>query len=212
MTRRQKRGLVLVLLGLTLVLCAVGIHLAERQQDNRAGESARILLEQLEQNRAEVVYPSGSVGESARTETLEGPEEDAVVDTEMPEKSFYGYAMIGTVRVPSVGIRLPVLSKWSYSLLDVAPCRYSGSLPGGDMIVMGHNYKSHFTPLHYVKEGAEVEFEDVNGVVSSFRVAEILVVHKSEKDKLESEYPLTLFTCMPNGRDRILLRCEAVTE
>lgn len=214
MSRRQKRGCILMLLGLTLILCAVGIHLAEQQQDNRAGESAHILLQQLEMSRAEVVLPES--GEGIPTDgdlsMLEDGMDTRPAITKMPEKSFYGYAMIGTIRVASVGIRLPVLSQWSYSLLDVAPCRYSGSVPGGDMIVMGHNYKSHFSPLHYVKEDAEVEFENVNGILSRYRVAEIVVVHKSEKDALESDYPLTLFTCMPNGRDRLLIRCAEVTE
>ena len=212
MTRRQKRGCMLVLLGLTLVLAAVALHLGEQQQDVRAGESAQILLQQLEMSRGEVVLPEqGDVPSTdGDLSMLEDGVDSRPVVTKMPEKSFYGYAMIGTIRVDSVGIRLPVLSQWSYSLLNVAPCRYSGSVPGEDMVVMGHNYKSHFTPLHYVSEGADVEFENVNGIIYRYRVAEIVVVHKSEKEALDTAYPLTLFTCMPNGRDRLLVRCEAV--
>lgn len=218
MTKRQKRGCIFVLLGLTLVFAAMGIHLAEQEQDARAGESAQILLRQLELSRGSVVK-DGNGQENANVPATDGDlsmlvdgMDNRPVVTRMPEKEYLGYSMIGTVRVPSVGIELPVMSQWSYSLLDVAPCRYSGSVPGEDMIVMGHNYKSHFTPLHKVETEAEVEFENVNGVVYHYRVAEIVVLHKSEKDKLPSDYPLTLFTCMPNGRDRFIVRCEAVEE
>lgn len=75
------------------------------------------------------------------------------------------------------------------------------------MIIMGHNYKTHFRPLHELQEGAPVEFEDVNGVVYRYTVEEILTLHKSEGELLPSDSPLTLFTCTPGGQNRILIRC-----
>jgi sortase A len=207
MTRIQKRGLVLILVGLVMVFAATGLHLTETRQDAIAGENSQILLQYLAQTHIPVQVPATD-GDLAMLEREDG----APIVTKMPEREYLGYAMIGTVRVPSVGIQLPVMSKWSYSLLNVAPCRYTGSVPGEDMIVMGHNYKSHFTPLHKVELDAEVEFEDVNGVVYCYRVAEIVTLHKSEKAELPSEYPLTLFTCMPNGRDRLIVRCEKTEE
>ena len=196
MSNRQKRGCLLVMLGLCLVLTAMGMHLAQEQQDSAAGESAQILLEHLDLSRSVIQIPSESV--------------EPVADTPaMTVKTYMGYDMIGAVRIPSVEVNLPVLADWSYALLDVAPCRYRGSVTGGDLILMGHNYKSHFTPLHRVSVGADVEFEDVNGQVYAYRVAEIQYLHKSEEDKLASAYPLTLFTCTAGGQKRIVLFCEA---
>ena len=120
------------------------------------------------------------------------------------------YTLIGTISIPSVDIRLPVLDDWSEKMLKVAPCRYAGSLSGGNMIIMGHNYKSHFTPLHGIKVGAEVSFENAQGVVYHYRVAEIAYLHRTEGEKLLSEYPLTVFTCTPGGLERIVVRCEAI--
>lgn len=115
--------------------------------------------------------------------------------------------MIGTVRIPTVGIELPVLSTWSYEMLNIAPCRYSGSIDSGDLILMGHNYKSHFTPLHQVTVGSEVTFEDVNGIVYRYTVDAIEYLHKSESEQLPSEHPLILFTCTAGGQNRIIIRC-----
>lgn len=160
-----------------------------------AGNNADILLQQLELSRV----PTQTV--PAQTQT------PSAADLPMPEKEYLGYAMIGTVRVPAVEIELPVLSSWSYALLDVAPCRYQGSVSGKNMTIIGHNYKSHFTPLHKAAVGDEVSFEDVNGKVYRYCVAEITYLHKNEGEKLPSDYPLTLLTCTPGGQNRIIVRC-----
>lgn len=128
----------------------------------------------------------------------------------MAVKSYLGYSMIGTLRISSVGIELPVLSAWSYELLDVAPCRDSGSAAGGDLIIMGHNYKSHFTPLHDIAVGAEVEFEDVHGSEYRYIVERIEYLHRGEGEQLPSDYELTLFTCTSGGAKRIVVRCRQI--
>lgn len=213
MTKRQKRGCILVLAGLIMVLSALGLHQAEARKDALAGENAQILLQQLELSKVSLDIPS--LQQPEETHPVEQTPPDASPEPEaerMPEKEFLGYSMIGTLRVPSVDIELPVLRDWSYDLLNVAPCRYSGSAPGGDMILMGHNYRSHFTPLHSVAVGAEVEFEDVNGIVYRYEVAQIQYLHKSEGELLPSDYPLTLFTCTAGGQNRIVVRCVGIDE
>ena len=204
MTKQQKRGCALILAGLMMVFSAMFLHLAAEKQDALAGENAQILLRQLELNRIPV---DNSSAPAVPSETA--PEAEQIPDTAMPEKEYLGYTMIGTLRVPSVGMELPVLSSWSYPLLNVAPCRYSGSITEGNMILMGHNYKSHFTPLHSVCAGAAVEFENVDGVVYHYQVEEIQHLHRSEGELLPSAYPLTLFTCTPGGINRIVVRCSA---
>ena len=196
MTKRQKRGCVLVFVGIFLILASLLLHITQEKQDQIAGKNAHILLQQLKLNQV-------SFTQSTHKEVL--PE--IPVSSVMPEKEYLGYAMIGTLRVPSVGIELPVLSNWSYELLNVAPCRYSGSIPEENMILMGHNYKSHFTPLHDVTEGAAVEFENVDGTVYHYTVDKIEILHKNDGELLPSAYPLTLFTCTPGGQNRVVIRC-----
>lgn len=200
MNKRQKRGLILVALGFAMVLIALGMHYAQEQQDAIAGQNAQILLQHLQLNKTSVAV--------SPEDTQDTPAGDAPVDTTMAVKDYLGYSMIGTIRVPELGIELPVMSSWSYDLLNVAPCRYSGSVLGEDLILLGHNYRSHFTPLHQVQEGMAVEFEDVNGVKYSYTVAAIEILHKSQGEKLPSEYPLTLVTCTAGGQNRLVVRCN----
>lgn len=188
----------MVVLGLVMVLTAMGLHLSMEKQDTLAGESAQILLQQMELNKTV----------SVELPDLTVPDEEVPVSTDMPEKEYLGYSMIGTLRISSVGIELPIMSSWSYELLEVAPCRYSGSVLTENMILMGHNYTSHFMPLHDVKIGALVEFEDVNGVVYRYKVSKLESLHRSDIDKLEDDFPLTLFTCTLGGINRVVIRCE----
>lgn len=206
MNKQQRRGCILLLVGIIMILAAMGIHTAQKKQDALAGQTAQVLLQQLQLNKVGIDLPMAS--DQADPE----PEETTPTITEMPEKAYLEYSMIGSLRVPSVGIELPILSSWSYELLDVAPCRYSGSIPEGNMILMGHNYKSHFTPLHDVAVGDAVEFEDVNGIVYRYAVAEITYLHRTDGELLSSPYPLTLFTCTPGGQKRIIVRCIQITE
>lgn len=200
MNKRQKRGLVLLATGLMLVLGGLSIHLAQEQEDVSAGQTAAVLLQQLEDKTPQIDMD------------VQEPEAEAhePVDPVLPEKKYMGYTLLGSISVPSVGIRLPVLDQWSEDMLKIAPCRYLGSLSGGDMVIMGHNYKSHFNPLHRIEVGAEVEFENTIGRVFRFRVAKIEYLHRTEGEKLPNgEYPLTIFTCTPGGLERIIVRCEA---
>lgn len=202
MNKKQKRGALLVLMGLSMVFAAMFLHIVEQRQDRQAGENAAVLLRQLELSRMSV---------PAAPEMVH-PEESASEVGAMPEKEYLGYAMIGTLRIPSLGMELPILRDWSYELLNVAPCRYSGSAPEENMILMGHNYKSHFTPLHNIAVGAEVTFEDVNGFLYRYCVEEITYLHKTEGEALPSDDPLTLFTCTSGGQNRIVVRCSTAEQ
>lgn len=195
MTKMQKRGALILLAGLLLLGIALCIHLVQKKQDSTAGETAAILLQQLELDRP-AIQPGPNVT---------APEVSA---TPMPEKVYMGYHMLGSIQVSSVGIRLPVLNNWDEQMLKAAPCRYTGSVPSGDMIIMGHNYKSHFTPLHKVAVGDTVIFTDVEGIIYNYKVSAIENLHRSEGELLASEYPLTLFTCSPGGLNRLVIRCE----
>ena len=191
MNKQQKRGIVLIIIGLLFVIFAVGIHAYQSQKDDLAGQNSQLLLEELENLENEYSAP---------------------VDGDMAMKDYQGYSMIGTIRVPELGIELPVLSSWSYDLLEIAPCRYSGNIKDGNMILMVHIYRSQFHPLHQVQLGMKVEFEDVNGVCYHYVVEAVEELHKTEKELLDSGYDLSLFTCTTGGQNRIIARCSLMEE
>lgn len=225
---KNRRGILLLTLGVVMVAASVGLHYLQQRQDQLAGESSAILLEELnreispgapsyrptEADTTEEfeVVPAAPVSVEAPSVSAPVVEEsgEPTVAEEVPYRTLSGYDVMGVLKVPSVYVELPILSNWSDSLLNVAPCRYSGSLETGNLILMGHNYKSHLQPLGNVRVGDSVEFTDANGVVHRFRVAMVEEILGSTPEKLASEHPLILFTCTFSRHSRIVVRCEAV--
>ena len=192
------RAIVLIVLGLLLILTSAFFFSIYEQEAEKAGENAQQLLaaltEEIEQNQEQNLY------DTAVQEQSTG---------QMLQTSLQGHDLVGIIRVPGVGVELPVLDSWSYDLLKLSPCRYSGSIAGQDLILMGHNYKKHFAPLRRVSPGDRVEFLDVSGTSHAYVVTETEVLKPTQLDELSSsDYSLTIFTCTPGGQSRFVVRCD----
>ena len=195
---RRMRGKFLIVLGSVMVLVAGLLTLRNEHQASIAGNNAEALL-------------------SAFSHEIQAQEVEAIYDTavpeelpagEMPQMTLQGYDLVGIVKIPSIDLELPVFNNWSYDLLQISPCRYSGSVEGEDLILMGHNYKKHFTPIKKTSEGATVEFCSVDGKTHTYKIVATEVLQKTELDALtDSDYPLTLFTCTNGGSARFVMRC-----
>ncbi len=195
---KQLRAIVLIVLGLSMILTSAYFFSQYEQEAEAAGENAQRLLtaltHEIAQNQEQDLY------DTAQRELASG---------QMLQTSLQGYDLVGILRVPSVGVELPVLNNWSYALLKLSPCRYSGSIEGKNLILMGHNYKTHFAPLHRVSPGDRVEFLNVSGTSHTFVVAETEVLKPTQLDELTvSDYALTIFTCTAGGQSRFVVRCS----
>lgn len=197
---KQIRAVALVLLGLSMILTSAYFFSQYEQEAEIAGENAQQLLaaltEEIEQNQEQNLY------DTAVQEQSTG---------QMLQTSLQGYDLVGIIRVPGVGVELPVLNDWNYDLLKLSPCRYSGSIEGQDLILMGHNYKKHFAPLRQVSPGDRVEFLDASGSSHAYVVAGTEVLKPTQLDELTvSESALTIFTCTPGGYGRFVVRCDPI--
>ena len=102
------------------------------------------------------------------------------------------------------------MAGWDYDKLQSAPCRYSGSLATGDLVIAGHNYTRHFGRLDTLQPGDEVIFTTMNGLQHHYAVALVETLAATDlADMTAGEYPLSLFTCNYSGQARVTVRCEA---
>ena len=104
------------------------------------------------------------------------------------------------------------MKQWSYPGLKIAPGRYAGSLAADDLVVAGHNYARHFSPIKNLAVGTEVLFVDMDGKTWHYEVSagEVLQPTQIEKMTVKSfgdDWDLTLFTCTTGGQARYALRC-----
>lgn len=186
------KGKVLMGVGLVMLLAALALAGFNTWDEARAEGDAAELLAQLE-------LP-------AETEPL--PAYILHPHMEMPTLEVDGRQYIGVVSIPSLGIQLPVLSQWSEDGARTAPCRYEGSAYTDDLIIAGHNYRSHFGSLKNVGVGDLVCFTDAEGHVFRHTVAQVEVLDGSAVEEMSAgDWDLTLFTCTYGGQARVTVRC-----
>lgn len=191
---RRKIGTVCMIMGAALVLSALSLFLWNRWDDARAGLQVEKVLPQLKELTEENEEDNGDPDSG---------------DGEMKEIEIDGYAYIGYISIPSLGLELPVMSSWSYPQLKIAPCRYYGSVKTRDLVIAAHNYSRHFGNIKNLSAGDQVYFIDVEGVISSYEVAEVDTLNPTDVENMTSSgYALTLFTCTYGGQSRVTVRCN----
>lgn len=195
MAMKHKIGTVCMIMGAVLILAALSLFLWNRWEDGRAGKSAEEILTQVEEEI-----------EDGDTDPADSSGDD------MTERMIGGYSYIGVLSIPSLGLELPVMSDWSYPQLRIAPCRYSGSVATGDLVIAAHNYSRHFGPIKNLAAGDTIYFTDMNGAVTSYEVVEVDILNPTAIEEMtDSGFALTLFTCTYGGQSRVTVRCNTVS-
>ncbi|MDR1065090.1 MAG: sortase [Oscillospiraceae bacterium] len=207
-TNRKRAGLgaALMVAGGLLVLSALSLFLYNDFDDRRASEVASrvadALISEIEARAAET--PSAA------------PDADYVTDTggengtlsRETTISMDGETYIGVLRVPALGLALPVTRDWSYEKLKKSPCRYSGSIEEDNIVIAAHNYKRHFGNIQTLSPGDVLTFTDAGGAEYVYAVAEIETLEATAVGEMtDGAYSLTLFTCTYGGAARIAVRC-----
>ena len=127
----------------------------------------------------------------------------------MTELKVDGYSYIGYLSVPSQNLELPVMSQWDYDKLQIAPCRYSGSISEKNLVLIAHNYSSHFGNLDQLEFEDEVRFTDAEGVATCYRVVSIDVVPPASAEEVTAgDSDLALVTCTYSGKNRLVVYCD----
>ena len=204
---RKGFGVLLMLIGAAMLLCAGWMLKTNDQEERAAGTSAERVLEAVEkQVAAEILNPTPTENANA----VDGNVLPTAVP-EMPTIEIDGNEYIGYLEMPTIEIKLPIMSDWSYDQLKIAPCRYWGSAYDDTLVILGHNYRRHFHKIKQLEIGDPVQFIDANGNIYAYRVAEMEVLNPNEVEKMvASDYALTLFTCTYGGTARQAVRCERV--
>lgn len=135
--------------------------------------------------------------------------QDQMLAGDMPVEIIDGKAYVGTLEIPALQLKLPVMNEWNYANLREAPCRYTGSAYTNDLIICAHNFDTHFGRIKWLSPGDKVNFTDVDGHTFSYHVAELETLQPDKVDEMKHEnYGLTLFTCTLGGATRVTVRCE----
>lgn len=205
----SKRGKLCTALGLLLLLAALGLTAYNLWLDARASMSVDVVLERLTPTLSsrQSELPPLSSGEALEEAFVP----DYVLNPEMamPEETIDGRNYIGVLDIPALGLSFPIISEWSYDALQIVPCRYSGSAYLDNLVIAGHNYRSHFASLPQLQPGDTVTFTDMDGNVFSYAVSSLETLSSyAISDMTSGDWDLTLFTCTVGGQSRLAIRCD----
>ncbi len=204
---KTMKGKLLTGVGLLLIAAALLLTVYNIRESDRAGAESEEMVVRMESLTADLP-------ERLETEKKEFvPEYKKNPEMEMPTVEVNGQECVGMIEIPALGLKLPVISEWSDAKLKKAPCRYSGSAYLKNMIIAGHNYRTHFSGIKRLNPGDSVVFTDADGNVFSYEVAEIETVGGYDIEKMEAgDWDLTLFTCTNKGKARAAVRCREIEE
>ena len=196
------RGIPLILIGLILVCAAILLVFYNTWDSDRAGKASKRVLDELDEIIADA------------DPALKMPNFTEKPQQEMPTVEIDGYLYIGVLEIPSIDRRLPVMETWDYERLKISPCRYEGSYFEDNLVICGHNYEKHFSPIKWADIGADVYFTTVDGVVYHYQISNRVTVQPTQIsemiDNTIEDWQLSLFTCNTGGQTRCAVRCRRV--
>lgn len=180
---KNKVSKILTSSGVVCILLAATMLGANIYKEYKSGVKSEIALESL-------------------TKELEVEQDESTIVVD-------GREYMGILEIPSRSISLPIQANWSEELLEVSPTRYQGNIEDDTLIIMGHNYRKHFSPIKSLEINEKIKFTDVNGVVYLYSVSKKDKIHATDVEEMvNNDYDLTLFTCDSTGESRVAIRCD----
>lgn len=203
-----------MILGAVLLLGALLLFLYNQYESAAAGRSAAEKLVLVRQEIALRREQQAEGGEEAPSQTEE-PGNTAVTlpepeSLEMTEVEIDGHTYVGYLTFPTLGEELPVMADWDMKKLKLAACRYTGTVKGGDLVIMAHNNR-HFKHLPELSEGDPVIFTDMDGIATAYEVVATDILGPTAVEEMTAgTCDLTLFTCTYGGKSRVTVYCDRV--
>jgi len=202
-----KKGNFFLTLGLLFFLAAIFVAGFNLYIGIQAGEEARDIA-----NAIKVVVKDKPIDTTGFGEEVTDSKD--YTDREMPVIEVLGYNYIGTLEIPDLELVLPIMEDWDDERLRVSPCRYSGSFYEDNMVIAGHNYARHFSPIKTLPMGTEIIFVDAEGIAYNYEISWSESLKGTQIEEMTSksnepgkDWDLTLFTCSFDGGKRVAIRC-----
>lgn len=176
------------ILGICLITFAIFLLIHDLNEDKLAGSASKKVLGVIE-------------SDLDSNDNLDNEISDTIL--------IDGYNYIGIIEIPSINLKLPVMTTFDYDRLKIAPCIYYGSIETNDLVICGHSYKNHFRYLKELKNGDIITITDMNSNTYYYEVELVEILKPTEVlEMIDSSFDLTLYTCTSDSRNRITVRCN----
>lgn len=181
---KQKKALILIILGIIFIIVALGLIIYNNYVDNRAGQKSQEILTAIENS-------------------LDDNDKDTI--------TINGDEYFGIIEIPTINIKLPIMNDWNDKHLKISPCIYYGSVETNDLVICAHSYKSLFRYIKNLNQKDTVIITDINGEKYLYEVKVIEILSPTDvKDMIDSDFDLTLYTCTNDNQNRVTVRLNRI--
>lgn len=200
--KKARRGsMFMTYVGVLAIFSSAGVYGADIYEDYKIHmntlQTAQLLREHIDNAETPKQYNIENVLVDERTENL----------IELGGEFYFG-----VLNIPALELELPINNEWGDSRLKETPCRYSGDFTSA-LVICAHNYKFHFGNISNLSHGDKLVITDANKEQHWYTVDFIETIKETDIDAMvKTSYPLTLFTCTPDGNSRIAVRCSALAK
>ena len=195
MTKKKtgKMTVVLILTGALLILSALALAVINISLEKNA-----------QKNAAEIADRIGALIPEVRNAQSDDRE-----DTRMASVSIDGQDFCAMIEVPRFGTRLPVYSEWDSSRVRMYPCRYSGSVYDGTLIIGGSDARGQLDFVSSITEHDTVLLTDMEGSCYLYEVDRIDVAESADTATLaDGSFGLVLFARNTYSSGYTVIRCS----
>ena len=196
MTKRKtgKLTMVLMIAGVLLILSSLAFAIINITLEKNAQKNATLIADRI----------------STLIPEVKNAQMDDRVDTRMASVSIDGADFCAIVEIPGLGIRLPVYSEWDPARVRMYPCRFTGSIYDGTLIIGGSDAKGQFDFVSAITEGDTLFITDMEGNCYLYEVDRIDLASSADTNTLtEHGYSLVLFARNTYGSGYTVIRCTA---
>ena len=129
------------------------------------------------------------------------------------KKMYKGFPMVGTIEIPAINLKYPVLEEASKSAIEVAVAVYYG--PGlnevGNTTIVGHNYRNgtFFSNNKKLVEGDKVYITYNSGNKITYVIYKTYTTAPEDSDYLDRDTQgkreISLLTCTDDTKSRLII-------
>lgn len=128
-------------------------------------------------------------------------------------KTYNGFLVAGTIRIPDINLSYPVLEDLSKSALEnsVVLIYGAGLNQVGNSVIIGHNYRNgqFFSNLKKLSEGDKVYIKDNSGVEKSYSIYKRFTTYPEDTSFYQRDTngkaEVTLSTCTDDSSERLII-------
>lgn len=181
-------------LGFLLILSGLGLFLFSQIQTGKAQSDCERIVAQIQS-----VLPEAQAGVM-----------DSYSSMAMPVLQIGGQDYVCLIRIPAFGMELPVGSSWNSGRVSQFPCRFSGTVYDGSLIIGGADQPGQFDCFDQLDPGCEITVTDMTGAEFTYTVFRIDRSRSADAEVLNRyDADLTLFVRDSYSLEYLIVRCEA---